>query len=80
MSEMRILLSKERIETLSKQFVDKLHRLFPYTTETKKKLISEYINKVQKEIAENMKTLINATPDCDAKTLLAAIVADRISH
>ena len=78
MSDKRILLSKEQIETLSNQFLDELHKIPLYDTYTKKKLISEHIKRVQMMIAANMKTLINDTPDCDAKTLLAQIVADRI--
>ena len=80
MSEMRMLLSKKQIETLSNHFLDELHKIPLYDTDTKKKLFSEYINRVQKMIAANIGTFINDTPDCDTKTLLAQIVADRISN
>ncbi len=76
----RILLTKEQIETLSKQFVEELHEIPLYKTDTKKKLISEYINKVQEIIKKNIHTFANDFPDCDAETLRARIVADILEN
>lgn len=76
MPDRRILLTKGQIETLSKQFVDELHKIPIFDTDTKKKLISGYINKVQDLIKKNINTFANDFPDCDAETLRARIVAD----
>lgn len=76
MPDRRILLTKGQIETLSKQFVDELHKIPIFDTDTKKKLISGYINKVQAMIAKNIKSFINDISDCDCEKLLAQVVAD----
>ena len=63
MPDRRILLTKEQIETLSNQFVGELHNIPLFRTDTKKELISEYINKVQEIIKKNINTFANDFPE-----------------
>ncbi len=76
MPDRRILLTKEQIETLSKQFVDKLQKIPPSRTDAKRELISEYIKKVQDMIANNIKNFTNDFSDCDCEKLKIQIVRD----
>ncbi len=72
------LLLNKQIETISNQFIDELHRIPLYDTDTKKKLFAEYTKKIEMMIIGNMKTIINKDPDCDAKKLFALMCYDRM--
>lgn len=56
------LLSKKQIETISNQFIDELHKIPLYDTDTKKKLFAEYTKKIEMMIIGNMKTIIEKDP------------------
>ncbi len=73
-----IFLSKEQIETISNQFINELHSIPLYDTDTKKDLFAEYTKKIEMMIIGNMKTIINKDPDCDAKKLFALMCYDRM--
>ena len=72
------LLSNRQIETISNQFIDELHRIPLYDTDTKKKLFAEYTKKIEMMIIGNMKTIVEKDPGCDAKKLFALMLADRM--
>jgi hypothetical protein len=74
-----ILLSTEQIETISNQFINELHKIPLYDTDTKHKLFSEYIKKIEMMIIEKMQNISNKIPDCDTKKLFALMLADRMS-
>ena len=78
MDNKRVSLTKEQIEHLSTELLEKLHEKPLYDIDGKRNLISEYIKNVENIIVHNIKNLINDGLDDNARSILGQIFRDRM--
>ncbi len=78
MNDKRVLLTTEESERLSIECVQEFHRLPRYDIDAQVALISQYINKVESLIVDNIKSLTNDVPEL--RSILGRILLDRIEN
>lgn len=80
MHNKRVLLTKEQLGHLSTECVYEFIKLPRYDINAQIALISQYINKVQLLITDNIKSLVNDAPDGELSLILGRILMDRIEN
>jgi len=73
-STTRVLLTPEQIEKLARELVEELHKIPLYDVDSKRRLASEYLRKVQTIIRDNIIEL----PDNEPNSVKAVIACNML--
>ena len=76
MSTTRVLLMPDQFEKLAREFVDELHKIPLYDVDSKRKLASEYLRKVQTIIRDNIIELPENGPNSVKAVIACNLLVD----